>query len=200
MSTHILFTNGGKSKQSYSLNVKRVKKRVNANSLEKEWKPLKNSCYPLEKERNEKKSEIFHSKKSEKRVRVNTSEHHSKMYCPLFNSLKNGHSLAESERHSFSEWIFHNFTRSTNYSLEKEWSSLSASECPLFKDLNGGQYIFEWCSLVFTFTLFSLFFEWKISLFFLFSLFFEWITAFFEWLSLFFEWIGIHSFFHSFYI
>ena len=49
-----------------------------------------------------KKSEIFHSKKSEKRVRVNTSEHHSKMYCPLFNSLKNGHSLAESERHSFS--------------------------------------------------------------------------------------------------
>ena len=86
----------------YSLNVKRVKKRVNANSLEKEWKPLKNSCYPLEKERNEKKSEIFHSKKSEKRVRVNTSEHHSKMYCPLFNSLKNGHSLAESERHSFS--------------------------------------------------------------------------------------------------
>ena len=87
---------------NYSLNVKRVKKRVNANSLEKEWKPLKNSCYPLEKERNEKKSEIFHSKKSEKRVRVNTSEHHSKMYCPLFNSLKNGHSLAESERHSFS--------------------------------------------------------------------------------------------------
>ena len=87
---------------AYSLNVKRVKKRVNANSLEKEWKPLKNSCYPLEKERNEKKSEIFHSKKSEKRVRVNTSEHHSKMYCPLFNSLKNGHSLAESERHSFS--------------------------------------------------------------------------------------------------
>ena len=87
---------------TYSLNVKRVKKRVNANSLEKEWKPLKNSCYPLEKERNEKKSEIFHSKKSEKRVRVNTSEHHSKMYCPLFNSLKNGHSLAESERHSFS--------------------------------------------------------------------------------------------------
>ena len=86
----------------YSLNVKRVKKRVNANSLEKEWKPLKNSCYPLEKERNEKKSEIFHSKKSEKRVRVNTSEHHSNMYCPLFNSLKNGHSLAESERHSFS--------------------------------------------------------------------------------------------------
>ena len=86
----------------YSLNVKRVKKRVNTNSLEKEWKPLKNSCYPLEKERNEKKSEIFHSKKSEKRVRVNTSEHHSKMYCPLFNSLKNGHSLAESERHSFS--------------------------------------------------------------------------------------------------
>ena len=86
----------------FSLNVKRVKKRVNANSLEKEWKPLKNSCYPLEKERNEKKSEIFHSKKSEKRVRVNTSEHHSKMYCPLFNSLKNGHSLAESERHSFS--------------------------------------------------------------------------------------------------
>ena len=86
----------------YSLNVKRVKKRVNANSLEKEWKPLKNSCYPLEKERNEKKSEIFHSKKSEKSVRVNTSEHHSKMYCPLFNSLKNGHSLAESERHSFS--------------------------------------------------------------------------------------------------
>ena len=75
---------------------------MNANSLEKEWKPLKNSCYPLEKERNEKKSEIFHSKKSEKRVRVNTSEHHSKMYCPLFNSLKNGHSLAESERHSFS--------------------------------------------------------------------------------------------------
>ena len=89
-------------KRPYSLNVKRVKKRVNANSLEKEWKPLKNSCYPLEKERNEKKSEIFHSKKSEKRVRVNTSEHHSKMYCPLFNSLKNGHSLAESERHSFS--------------------------------------------------------------------------------------------------
>ena len=75
---------------------------MNANSLEKEWKPLKNSCYPLEKERNEKKSEIFHSKKSEKRMRVNTSEHHSKMYCPLFNSLKNGHSLAESERHSFS--------------------------------------------------------------------------------------------------
>ena len=81
---------------------KKSEKRVNANSLEKEWKPLKNSCYPLEKERNEKKSEIFHSKKSEKRVRVNTSEHHSKMYCPLFNSLKNGHSLAESERHSFS--------------------------------------------------------------------------------------------------
>ena len=23
---------------------------MNANSLEKEWKPLKNSCYPLEKE------------------------------------------------------------------------------------------------------------------------------------------------------
>ena len=71
---------------------------MNANSLEKEWKPLKNSCYPLEKERNEKKVRFF----TRKRVRVNTSEHHSKMYCPLFNSLKNGHSLAESERHSFS--------------------------------------------------------------------------------------------------
>ena len=53
-------------------------------------------------------------------MRVNTSEHHSKMYCPLFNSLKNGHSLAESERHSFSSEYSHNFTRSTNYSLEKE--------------------------------------------------------------------------------
>ena len=49
-----------------------------------------------------KKSEIFHSKKSEKRVKVNTSEHHSKMYCPPFKSLKSGHSLAESELHSFS--------------------------------------------------------------------------------------------------
>ena len=75
---------------------------MNANSLEKEWKPLKKSCYPLEKERKEKKSEIFHSKKSEKRVKVNTSEHHSKMYCPPFKSLKSGHSLAESELHSFS--------------------------------------------------------------------------------------------------
>ena len=57
------------------------------------------------------------------------------------------------------------------YSLEKEWRSLSASECPFFKELNRGQYIFEWCSLVFTLTLFSLFFEWKISLFSHFSLF-----------------------------
>ena len=72
---------------------------MNANSLEKEWKPLKNSCYPLEKERNEKKSEIF---SLEKEWKKSESEHHSKMYCPLFNSLKNGHSLAESERHSFS--------------------------------------------------------------------------------------------------
>ena len=48
------------------------------------------------------KSEIFHSKQSEKRVRVKTSEHHSKKYCPPFNSLKSGHSLAESELHSFS--------------------------------------------------------------------------------------------------
>ena len=87
----------------YSLNVKRVKKRVNANSLEKEWKLLKKSCYPLEKERKEKKkSEIFHSKKSEKK---SESEHEwtpLKMYCPPFKSLKSGHSLAESELHSFS--------------------------------------------------------------------------------------------------
>ena len=90
----------------HSLNVKRVKKRVNANSLEKEWKPLKKSCYPLEKERKEKKKWDFSLekewKKSEKRVKVNTSEHHSKMYCPPFKSLKSGHSLAESELHSFS--------------------------------------------------------------------------------------------------
>ena len=122
----------------YSLNVKRVKKRVNANSLEKEWKPLKNSCYPLEKERNEKKSEIFHSKKSEKRVRVNTSEHHSKMYCPLFNSLKNGHSLAESERHSFSsEYSTILLVLLTIHSKRSEVHSQRVN-VSLFKDLNGG--------------------------------------------------------------
>ena len=35
-------------------------------------------------------------------MKVKTSEHHSKEYCPPFNSLKSGHSLAESEFHSFS--------------------------------------------------------------------------------------------------
>ena len=54
---------------------------MNANSLEKEWKPLKNSCYPLEKERNEKKSEIFHSKKEWKK---SESEHE---WTPLENVL-----------------------------------------------------------------------------------------------------------------
>ena len=84
---------------TYSLNVKRVKKRVNANSLEKEWKPLKKSCYPLEKERKEKKKWDF---SLEKEWKKSESEHHSKMYCPPFKSLKSGHSLAESELHSFS--------------------------------------------------------------------------------------------------
>ena len=50
------------------------------------------------REKREKEVRFF----TRKRVKVNTSEHHSKMYCPPFKSLKSGHSLAESELHSFS--------------------------------------------------------------------------------------------------
>ena len=66
---------------TYSLNVKRVKKRVNANSLEKEWKPLKKSCYPLEKERKEKKKWDF---SLEKEWKKSESEHE---WTPLENVL-----------------------------------------------------------------------------------------------------------------
>ena len=65
----------------HSLNVKRVKKRVNANSLEKEWKPLKKSCYPLEKERKEKKKWDF---SLEKEWKKSESEHE---WTPLKNVL-----------------------------------------------------------------------------------------------------------------
>ena len=87
----------------YSLNVKRVKKTSECQFTRKRVKATQKKLLSTRKrEKREKKSEIFHSKKSEKRVKVNTSEHHSKMYCPPFKSLKSGHSLAESELHSFS--------------------------------------------------------------------------------------------------
>ena len=54
---------------------------MNANSLEKEWKPLKNSCYPLEKERKWEKSEIF---SLEKEWKKSESEHE---WTPLENVL-----------------------------------------------------------------------------------------------------------------
>ena len=128
----------------HSLNVKRVKKTSECQFTRKRVKATQKKLLSTRKrEKREKKVRFFTRKRVKKEwkwTRVNTTQ---KCIVSPFKSLKSGHSLAESELHSFSEWIVSRTSKIVEYSLEKEWRSLSASECPFFKELNRGQYIFR---------------------------------------------------------